>query len=148
MTILDQFLEIARKEIGVHEFKDGSNPRIIQYDSVTSLKATSDKVPWCAAFACWVIEQCDVISPRSAAARSFLDWGMSIESPVLGCIVVYSRGSNINSGHVNFFTDWHYPSEKSPAKDILIAGLGGNQRDSVNISYYLSDHVLDFRIPK
>lgn len=140
--ILNKFLEVAKKEMGVHEFVNGSNPRIVEYDAATSLKATNDKIPWCAAFACWVLEQCDVISPRSAAARSFLDWGLSIDNPVPGCLVIYKRGLDITKGHVNFFTGF------ADKNHHLILGLGGNQHDEVNISSFLMSDVLGFRLSK
>src|SRR6267378_6228736 len=91
-------------ELGVAELPgEESNLRILEYDLETTLKATSDEVPWCSAFLCWCFEREGIPSTRSAAAKSWLDWGVSISKPIQGAVVVLSRGENTLQGHVGLY---------------------------------------------
>ena len=135
------WLEFARDELarGVEEVPGPeANPRILWYDSATSLKATSDEVPWCSAFACACMEAMGYESPQSAAARSWLKWGQVLDAPRIGCIVVFSRGASPTAGHVGFVV-----GETEHTLDVL----GGNQGDRVSIATFLKDHVLGYRWP-
>ena len=130
---------IAEKEIGVKELASGSNPRIEEYHKATSLNhdLIHQDTPWCASFTSWCLEQAGVKSARSAWARSYLNWGIKLEQPKFGCIVVFKRG--VNSGHVGF-----YAGETSTT----IKVLSGNQGNAVNISEYLKSNLLGYRWPK
>lgn len=135
-----KWLEWAQAEIGVHETPGPeANPRIVFYDSFTTLKATSDEVPWCSAFACAAVESAYIHSPRSARARDWLSWGTRLNVPVLGCVVVMGRGSDPTQGHVGFYLG-HSAG--------LVKVLGGNQSDQVKISNYPQENVLGYRWPK
>lgn len=137
--ILEKFLEIAENEVGVHEIKGKeSNKKIIEYHATTDLKATSDEVPWCSAFVNWVVDKTGLKGTNSASARSWLYWGKSIDEPIPGCIVVLKRGQNEKKGHVGFFYS---------KTEHTINVLGGNQKDSVCHSFFLTMDVLDYRIP-
>lgn len=129
----------AFEEVGVKEIPGSKHEkRIIEYHSVTSLKATTDEVPWCASFVCWVLEKSNITSTRSAAARSFLNWGIKT-GPTRGCVVVFARPPNPSSGHVGFYlyqTDTH------------IVCLGGNQSNEVRVSRYSKNNLLAYRWPK
>lgn len=128
--------EIARDELGVKEL-DGemnNNKRIIEYHLATTLKATTDEVPWCASFVSWCLEQAGLKSTKSAWARSYLTWGIATKEPKEGDIVVFSRGKS--SGHVAFFVS------KNP---LWVTVLGGNQDNTVNIKKYAAWRVLSFR---
>lgn len=129
--------ERAKKEIGQSEVSGNKhNPRIIEYHSVTSLRATTDEVPWCSAFVSWCLEQAGMKSTRSAWAKSYLSYGKETKEPKEGDIVVFSRGKN--SGHVGFFVK----------RDLLtVTVLGGNQDNRVNYKKYLRARVLGYRIP-
>lgn len=130
------WLRIAQGELHVHETAGpGNNPRIIQYDQRTKLRAKEDIIPWCAAFACWCLEEAGFLSPESAAAKDFLSWGRAIERPVEGCIVVLTRPGG---AHVGF-----YIGENAH----VISILGGNQHDEVCIADFPLDHVLAYRMP-
>ena len=127
---------IAQKEIGVKEKVGGENPRIIEYHFVTSLKAKEDEVPWCSSFVSWCLEQDGIVSARSARARDYLKWGVVLNNPIPGCIVVFSRNGG---GHVAF-----YVSETLGS----ILCLGGNQKNSVCFSEYPKAQVIGYRWPK
>lgn len=130
------WLAIARKEIGVSEIAGPShNPRIVEYHQRTKLKAKDDETAWCSSFACWVLEEAGLPSPRSAWAKDWLKWGVPGEMRV-GAIVVFKRGTNY--GHVGF-------AEKWDAKTIHV--LGGNQSNRVNIAPQPRSLLLGIRWP-
>lgn len=136
-----RWMEIAMDEVGVHETAGPDfTPRIIEYHSTTGLGAASDEVPWCSAFVNWVMEQAGIGGTGSAAARSWLHWGVSMDAPVFGCIVVLARGSNPAQGHVGFFCD------EDGFGGIRL--LGGNQNDEVKVARYDKSKVLGYRWPK
>jgi uncharacterized protein (TIGR02594 family) len=129
-------LEIATAEIGVKEIPGNEdNPRIVEYNQCTMLKATDDETPWCSAFCNWVLKQLGIEGTGSARARVWLYWGREVEIPVPGCIVVLRRG-NPPAGHVGFFV------RKAPGG--LIKVLGGNQNDCVKVSSYKEADVLGY----
>lgn len=136
----DGWFEIAKSQIGVEELRGSAhNPQIIKFHSVTSLSATTDEVPWCASFVCWCLEQARVRHTNSARARDFMRWGVPIDDPVPGCIVVLWRGSPVSdSGHVGF---WVSETEDE------VSILGGNQSDSVRISNFPRERILGYRMP-
>jgi uncharacterized protein (TIGR02594 family) len=139
-----RWLAIARREICTREVAPGpgSNPRIVEYHQVTSLRAQDDRTPWCAAFVSWVLEQAGIRSTTSAWAKSYLDWGNALDHPRIGAVTVFQRGSGPPSGrgtgHVGFFVEDHGDS---------IGLLGGNQRNHVNIKSYSKSRLLAYRWP-
>lgn len=129
--------EYAQKELGQKEVQGSkSNPRIVEYHSTTTLKATSDEVSWCSSFVNWCVKQAGLKGTNSAAARSWLDWGKVLDEPIEGCIVIFKRGAP-PSGHVAFYV-----------KDVsseFIQVLGGNQKDQVKYSNYKKSDILGYR---
>jgi len=131
------WLQCARKELGVHETPGkASTKRILEYHQATSLKATDDETAWCSAFVCWCLETTGITSTRSAAARSYLNWGKVLSEPRIGCVVVFQRGDSAWQGHVGFVVGFDKTT---------ITCLGGNQNDSVCIQKYPRSKVLGFR---
>jgi uncharacterized protein (TIGR02594 family) len=134
------WLSRAANERDVEEVPgEQSNARIIEYHAETTLKATSDEVAWCSAFVCWCLERCGIPSTRSAAARSWLDWGIPIDKGIQGAIVILSRGSNPAQGHVGFF--WSEDLDQ-------VYILGGNQDNKVSVKGYDKKRVLGYRVPE
>lgn len=117
---------------------EGSNPRIEEYHKVTTIDKTDDDVPWCSSFVSWCLENSHIMSTRSAWARSYLYWGVELDKPQIGAIVVLSRGPS--SGHVGFFVA--YDDEYD---EIIL--LGGNQDNKVGVNGYPKSKVLGFRWP-
>lgn len=73
------WMVIAERELasGVRERPGAEhNPRIVEYHSATLLRATTDEVPWCSSFANWCLLQVFETGTWSAAARSWLAWGV------------------------------------------------------------------------
>ncbi len=138
------WMAIARAEICTREARAGqpSNARIVQYHQITTLRAASDRTPWCAAFVSWVLEQAGIRSTRSARAKSYLDWGHALEAPRVGAITVFHRGSGAPTargpGHVGFLVE-------ERENDVLL--LGGNQGNHVNIRSYSKSRLMAYRWP-
>lgn len=134
------WLSIARGELGVHEAPGiDNNARVQDYFWATSLGPhTPDSVPWCAAFVGWCLKRGGFEPSGSAAARSYLDWGVPLLRPQLGCIVVFCRPPNPASGHVGF---WLAENEKGTET------LAGNSANQVRISYEPTNRVIGWRWP-
>jgi uncharacterized protein (TIGR02594 family) len=128
--------EIARKEVGVKEFVGiADNPRVVEYHSTTTLRATDDEVPWCSSFVNWVMKKAGYPITKSAAARSWLKYGKQIAEPVPGCIVVMSRNGG---GHVGFYESTQHGN---------VRVLGGNQDDAVNVKPFRPTRILAYVLP-
>jgi uncharacterized protein (TIGR02594 family) len=134
------WLRVARRELGQKEVRGmTANARILEYFTATRLvPAQGDETPWYSAFACWCMEQAGVNSPARANARSWLSWGLPLKEPVMGAVVVLSRGSDPIQGHVAF---WLGQSRER----VLL--LGGNQGNSVSVAAYPKLRVLGYRWP-
>lgn len=131
------FLQRAFQEMNVKEIKGKNhNPRILQYHNSTSLKASTDEVPWCSSFVNYILKQCGVDGTNSAWARSFESWGKSPKKPIPGCVTVLKRGEDETKGHVGFYL---YETKK------YIYLLGGNQGDEVNITPYPKSRLIGYR---
>jgi len=131
--------EIAKNEIGVKEIVGAKhNKRILEYHKATTLKATDDETPWCAAFVCWCLELAGIKSTRSAAARSYLSFGKKVllKDAKEGDIVVFTRGNSSWQGHVAFYVK---------QKGAYVSVLGGNQSNAVNISNYPVAKIIGIR---
>src|SRR5512138_3265083 len=115
------------------------NARILEYHSATRLRATEDEVAWCSSFACWCMEQAGVPSTRSAAARSWLEWGEPLDAPRPGAVAVFTRGANPNQGHMGFVIG------AEATGDIWL--LGGNQDNAVSVKLYPRGRLLGLRWP-
>jgi uncharacterized protein (TIGR02594 family) len=133
------WIQIAKREIGIKEFRGSENPEILKYFKATSLKASEDEVPWCSAAACWILDKCGMEHPHSAAARSHLSYGTRLSAYRKYCLVVLKRGNSTWQGHVGFATE---------RRGRFIQVLGGNQQDEFNYSYFPATQVLGYIWPK
>ena len=132
-----KFLHEAFKEMNVKEVKGKNhNPRILQYHKATSLKASTDEIPWCSSFANYIVQKCGDPGTNNAMARSWESWGKELETPEPGCVVVFSRGSDPKYGHVAFYL---YQTNK------YIYVIGGNQSDKVSIEAYDKSRLVCYR---
>lgn len=135
--------EVATAELGVHETPGPeATARIIEYDSHTTLKATSDEVAWCSAFANFVADTAGFPGAHSAAARSWTSYGVPLDEPILGCIVVLDRhdASNPNAAHVTF-------CDHPDISNGIIRCIGGNQGDAVSVARFPIEKVIAYRSP-
>lgn len=132
------WLSHARGYVGLSEIPGPKhNPIILRFWKLIRAPFKDDETPWCAGFVGGVLEEQGFKSTRSAAARSYLKWGVPLEAPAVGCIVVFSRGHR--QGHVGFVVG------KDQRGNLMV--LGGNQADAVNVKPFSKARVLDFRWP-
>ena len=101
---------------------------------------------WCAAFVNAVLQESNIVSLTNTghrnplAARSWLEWGESVDTPRAGDIVIFPRGKNTWQGHVGFYVDSVIKNDKEYYRI-----LGGNQNDSVSIVQYKASNALGIR---
>jgi uncharacterized protein (TIGR02594 family) len=95
-------------------------------------------VAWCASFVGHCLERAGIRSTRKLTARSYLDWGVPVETADArqGDIGVIPRGSSRWQGHV-FFID--------RIEGQWVWGLGGNQDDAVSVKRYPVSKLLGVR---
>jgi uncharacterized protein (TIGR02594 family) len=151
-TTVMSWMRIAEAEEGVSEIVGprGHNPRIVEYHASTSLSADDDETPWCSSFVNWVLVQDCKRGTNSAAARSWVRWGVETSSPPIGAVCVIRRraggfesATGSHSGnHVGFFVSLN-------ADRTSIQLLGGNQSNSVRYSNFnmARYRILAFRVP-
>ena len=100
-------------------------------------KGDDSILPWCGGFIAWCMATSGLSYPdRYASARAWLDWGLKLDAPCLGCIVVFSRDGG---GHVGMVVG------KDTQGRLMV--LGGNQGDAVSIAAFTLDRVLGYRFP-
>lgn len=133
--------EKAKKNLGVREIVGPKHNSLILrwWDSI---KATfkDDETPWCAGFVGAMLEESGIKSTRSAMARSYQRWGVSLKEPAVGAIVVFWRGSpKSGSGHVGFIAG------RDQAGNLMV--LGGNQGNAVTVKPFEKDRLVGYRWP-
>lgn len=133
-----QWLAIARPLIGLHEIAGTEHsPEILgMWRAIKRSGIQSDEVPWCAAFVGACLERAGIRSSRFESAASYLTWGMRLDGPCHGCIVIFSRNGG---GHVGFVVGL------DPDGRLLV--LGGNQGDEVSVKAFPRDRVTGYRWP-
>lgn len=134
------WLPIARGEMGQKEIDgEGSNPRIKEYFSCTSLGSQPDNVAWCGAFVSFCLTKASALQVKgSARAADWLTFGQKLDAPSMGCIAVLKPQAPGASGHVGFWVG------EAGGKIRL---LGGNQSDQVKESQYPTSEVRGYRWP-
>jgi uncharacterized protein (TIGR02594 family) len=140
-----KWLAEARKLLGLEEIHGPANaPEILELWSDAGLKITDDEVAWCAGFVGGCLKRGGVTPTRSAAARSYSNWGFDVWNlgdagiPV-GAIVVYKRDPNPAQGHVGFAV--------GRTAEGHIMTLGGNQGDKVSIRPFKPERLVAVRWP-
>lgn len=136
--MIDLFHE-AFKYYGLEEVHgEQHNPQILEFfDEIGHTWVQDDETAWCSAFINYLCKHMDYERSGKLDARSWLNTGLEIAKPELGCIVVFWRESKISwKGHVGLFVnEW----------DRYIYVLGGNQDSSVCIKRYPKERLLGYR---
>ena len=125
-----------------------ANPLILAMLKLDDDWPQDDAVPWCSAFMNFIFWILRLPRSYSLRARSWLMVGEVVKFsdafPAFD-VVILKRGINAPGpevieapGHVGLFAGWTETGDK-------VAVLGGNQADSVNISYYDSGRILGIR---
>jgi uncharacterized protein (TIGR02594 family) len=132
--------DLARADIGTKEWKNGHNPKVVQYFAdVGHSWVKDDETAWCAAFVGAMLKRAGMPQTGKLAARSYLEWGerVDLDEAQPGDIVVFWRGSRDSwQGHVGF-----YVSRDGDGIQVL----GGNQANRVGIETYSGDRLLGVR---
>lgn len=137
-----KWLQVARSYLGLREYTGSRhNKKILEWWSKIRAPFTDDETPWCAGFVGGVLEECEIKSSRSAAARSYQKWGHALKGPVVGAVVVFWRGKPEGwSGHVGFVVG------RDEHNNLMV--IGGNQGNAVNIKPFSLDRVLSYQWPE
>lgn len=149
------WLATMRELTGVKEYAGGeNNPTILgwagfighRYPEMAEYAALykSDDISWCGLVMAYVMAKLGIRPPFGAAdtdcflwANSFAAWGLRIEAPRPGCIVVFKWTSG--GGHVGVL-------DRVEGKTLWVAG--GNQSDAVNVMPFAWDaQVVGFFWP-
>ena len=135
-----RWLAEAWREFGQRERPGAEhNPRLLAlYRDAGHADVSADEVAWCAAFCGACFERAGIRSTRSLMARSYLAWGVTLDTPRMGAVAIFSRGSDPTLGHVGF---WLGEADG----DVVV--LGGNQGDAVTVSRYPKSRLLALRWP-
>lgn len=143
MTTLPEptWIKFARSQIGQREIKGSKhNPFIVGiWSAVGAGWFKDDETPWCAGFVAWSLKQADIkiLGPATVArAKAWADFGVRLNAPAYGCLVIFERDGG---GHVGFVVG-------VDQKGNLMV-LGGNQNDMVKISPFSRDRVIAYRWP-
>lgn len=139
--------DLAQRFVGISEVPGAaSNPMILSMLRLDNSWPNDDAVPWCSAFANYIAWLLRMPRSKNLRARSWLQVGRAIqlEDAVAGNDVVIFRDKPTDpgpdvidfQGHVAFF---------SGLEGSRILVLGGNQNDTVNISYFNQLNVLGVR---
>jgi uncharacterized protein (TIGR02594 family) len=103
------------------------------------------RTEWCAAFVNGILDLNGIkgsasVSDYPLTARSFLLWGVPVQIPQKGDIVVFPRGNQGWQGHVGFYVTSHYINNVE-----YYVILGGNQNDSVSYELYAASLAISIR---
>ena len=95
------------------------------------------KLPWCGAFVAGCLKAAGATTPqRYSSALAWLDWGVRLQHPTVGCVVIFKRAGG---GHVGFVAG------RNQRGQLLV--LGGNQNDAVSIAPFAEDRIVGYRWP-
>lgn len=118
-----------------------ANPFIVDTFYYTSLKgdplALDDSTAWCSALACAALEKNGYLSPHSAAAASFDNYGTD-STLKYGAILTFKRQGG-SGRHVTFYVGTEPTG--------LLRCLGGNQANSLKESIYGADNLVSIKWP-
>jgi uncharacterized protein (TIGR02594 family) len=132
------WIQWARKQIGQKEVPGpGDNPVIAAWYHLTTLDPSMwhDITAWCAVFVNAAFMLNNIKTIRSARAVDWLGFGIKVEIPQKGDVVVFDWGGG--SHHVAFFL-----------RDLgngRIECIGGNQSDAVTITSFPESAVMGYR---
>lgn len=129
------WLEHAFKDKDVHEIRGGENPRIIEMGSYTTLKPKEDEIPWCSDAVCAWMEECGIPSTKSAAAKSWLEWGIALNEPRVGCVCVIQQKTTGQDKATGSSSGYHVALLLDVDADYVYL-FGGNQSDRVKKSAF------------
>jgi uncharacterized protein (TIGR02594 family) len=132
----------ARTFIGLREVPGaGTSTTIAGWLAKLKAPWKDDETAWCGTFVAASFDAVGITPVKGwAGARNWLNFGVKLPSPGLGCVVVFWRGNPAGwSGHVGFVVG------KDKVGNLMV--LGGNQGDTVSIKPFSKERVLGYRWP-
>ena len=135
------WVELAKKEIGVHEIEgQRDEPRVMAYfKDAGHPEISHDETAWCAAFVGAMLQRAGLHPTGSLLALSYEHWGDRPDHPIYGCIgVKRRRGAAAWMRHTGFVVG---------ANDSTIYLLGGNTTDEVMVAAFPRSDFTTFRWP-
>lgn len=127
----------ARQYIGLSEIPGATTaPPIQRWLRTLGAWWDDDETPWCGTFVAAMMKPYAPLPKHWYRARGWLDWGVVMADPDLGCIVVFERAGG---GHVGFVVG------RDLANNLLV--LGGNQSNKVSIAAFSRTRVIGYRRP-
>lgn len=132
----------AKKHIGLKEIPGPKhNPTIIgwlEYLKAPSWLDKSDETPWCGTLVGFCMKSNGISVPTYwMRASDWCNWGVKLDKPIDGCVVVFTR---TGGGHVGFVM--------GETKDGFLSVLGGNQGNAVSIAKFDKSRVTGYYWPK
>lgn len=135
---MQKWIEEARKYLGLNEIPGPKhNATILSWLSQLKAWWKEDETPWCGTFVAHCVREAGLTVPQYwMRAKAWADWGVKLQAPAPGCIVVFEREGG---GHVGFVVG------KDSRGNLMV--LGGNQGNRVSIAPFSTARVLAYVWP-
>lgn len=132
------WLDLAREHKGLREIPGAlTEPKIASWLKRLGAWWNDDETPWCGTFVAAMMIECSIALPKHwYRAKGWLDWGVKLAAPVVGCVVVFDRKGG---GHVAFVVG---QDERG-----RLMCVGGNQGNAVSDALFEKSRVLGYRWP-
>ena len=133
------WLAQALEDIGLAELPGApTSPKIDLWLKKLGAWWRDDETPWCGtAVAAWIKGAGGDLPKHWYRAKGWLDWGETLTTPVVGCVVIFERAGG---GHVGLCVG------RDAAGHLMV--LGGNQGNKVSIAPFDQTRVIGYRWPK
>ncbi len=133
------WLSWMRKNKGEIEFTGHASTQFIEdcFKHTTYGPLHGMTPPCCAATLCRCLEECGYKSPKSAAASSYMTYGIPVKYITPGTILVFE----FNPGH------YHVTLADHIVNDQLVSCTGGNQSHELTTSIYDRKFIVAQRFP-
>lgn len=132
------WLEHARKDEGLKEIPGAAAaPRIRTWLRAMRAWWDEDETPWCGVAVDGWMRECGIAPPKNSfRARAWLDFGLRLDRPAVGAVVVFERQGG---GHVGLIVG------RDQRGRLMV--LGGNQDNAVSIAPFAMERVAGYRWP-
>ena len=130
----------GEKHIGLKEIPGPKhNSTIVGWLKFLKAWYFEDDTPWCGTFVAHCMKTAGLTIPTNwmRAKDWSTGWGVRLAPPIYGCVVVFER---TGGGHVGFVI--------GQTKEGLLAVMGGNQANAVNVAKFPKDRVVGYYWPR